>query len=164
MRVAAVTAALLAGCGDASGQEQTAAEIYAAAIRWLVDDGRDSEPVEGERVFVESVDEAGIPLAVQADVVNLLEDELSVRFIDAWEEAIDTAEPGDPVRDAGVLIGLGAVDVEERSPVRIYVDRYRHLLDVAAYDMLIERRAGRWRVTGDPRPVPVVERDRDQRG
>lgn len=158
----AVTVAVaVSGCESGSHQDESVAEIYSAAIRWLVDDASDERPASFEKVFVEAVDEDPIPLAVQAEVVRRLEDETAVRFIDTREEAIDSAEPGDPVRDDGMLIGLGPVGDTGHRPVRVYAERYLDLIDVVAYEIGLELTDGRWQVAGVPGRMPV---DNDGRG
>jgi hypothetical protein len=160
LRLGLVAAALLGGCGDGtSAEEGSIADLYSAAIRWLVEDGSEGESPAPERVFIEAVGEEGIPLEVQAEVVTQLKDVISVRFIDAREEAIVFEEPGDPIREDGVLLGLGDVPDIDRSPVRLYADRYRDVYDVVAYELLLERRGGTWQVTGEPREVRL-ETDR----
>ena len=148
--------AVLSGCGDGTtARDESTGELYAVVIRWLVEDASNTQRSGLKTIFVEGIGEAPIPLGVEAEVVNRLDDAMTVRFIDSREEAIDTSEPGDPVRDEGVLIGLGSVPDVQRSRVRLYVDRYRNVSDVAAYEMALERRGGTWRVTGEPTPVPI---------
>lgn len=155
---AVITAVVVSGCGNGGSREdESVAEIYSAAIRWLVDEGREARPAAFEKVFIEAVGEEAIPLAVQAEVVSRLEDAIAVRFIDTREEAIDTSEPGDPVRDDDVLIGLGPVREMGRQPVRLYADRYLDVRDVVAYEIDLEQTDGRWRVAGEPRRVPVED-------
>lgn len=152
--VGAVT--LSGGCGaDTSVEDGSIAGLYSAAVRWLVEEANEGEAPAPERAFIEAVGEERIPLEVQAEVVSQLKDVMPVRFIDAREEAIVLEEPGDPIRDGGVLLGLGEVTDIDRSPVRLYVDRYRDVYDVVAYELLLERRGGTWQVTGEPRTVPV---------
>jgi len=158
LRAGVTAAVVVSGCGDGgSRQDESVAEIYSAAIRWLVDDGRDARPSAFDRVFIEAVDEEAIPLVVQTEVVSRLEDAIAVRFIDAREEAIDTSEPGDPVRDDSVLIGLGPVRDVEHQPLRVYADRYLNVRDVVAYEIGLEQTDGRWQVAGEPRRVPVED-------
>jgi len=116
-----------------------------------------------QRVFVEAVDDAVIPLSVQIDVVNRLEETLAVRFIDSRQEAIDTALPGDPVRDGGILVGLGAIVDIEKPPASLYGDRYRDIRDVVAYSLLLDRGQDGWQVSGEPHRLPYVERPRGAR-
>jgi len=160
LRLGLVAAVLFGGCRDGtSAEEGSIAGLYSAAVRWLVEEANEGESPAPERVFIEAVGEEGIPLEVQAEVVSQLKDVISVRFIDAREEAIVIDEPGDPIRDGGVLLGLGDVTDIDRSPVRLYADRYRDVYDVVAYELLFDRRGGTWQVTGEPREVPV-ENDR----
>jgi hypothetical protein len=149
-------ALLLIGCsGDTSTRDESVAEIYAVAIQWLLDDGGVAAGTTDERVFIEAVGDEPIPLEVQADVVNRLEDSMVVRFIDARDEAIDTSMPGDPVREGGFLIGLELMTDAERQPVHLYADRYRDVRHVVAYELALDRRGGDWQVTGTPERVSV---------
>lgn len=62
------------------------------------------------QVFVEPLgDGYVIDLAVQARVVITLETVAHVRFIDHRDEAIDEDKPGKPVRENGMLVGLGPI-------------------------------------------------------
>jgi len=151
---------LAGGCaGGTSAEDGSVAAAYQVAVEWLVEEGGDPGAPLPERVFIEAVGEDGIPLEVQAELVNELQDLMAVRFIDAREEAIELTEPGDPIREGGVLLGLGDVDAD-RSPVRLYADRYRDVHDVVAYELLLERRGRTWRLAEEPREVPVA----DERG
>lgn len=151
-----MAAVVLAGCGDGTSARDTAvADVYTAVIRWLVFDEADGDAGRERMVFVEATGGERIALGVQADVVGGLEDSVEIRFIDTREEAIDTSEPADPVRDGGVLVGLGPVRDLERARVHVYADRYRDLRDVVAYEIILERSDGRWRVSGDPKRVEI---------
>ena len=158
---AIAAAVALAGCGDdTSARDQATAEIYTTVIRWMVADAGEASASAEDKVFVETAGDERIALAVQADVVGRLEDAMEVRFIDTREEAVETSEVADPVRDGGVLIGLGTLRDIERSSVHVYADRYRDLRDVVAYEIILERSGGRWQVTGDPARVEVRDADR----
>lgn len=159
--VGLILVALASGCGDGPAGDEREVGIYSAAIRWLVDQGGGDEggTVFEETVYVEAVGDEDIPLSVQAAVVARLEDFARVRFIDARDEAIDTAEPGDPVRGGGLLIGLGPVRPRDGSPVRLYADRYAKAEHEVAYDLSLEPAGDRWRVVGPPERVTVRERD-----
>lgn len=162
LRAGIAAAVVLTGCGDGtSARDEAEVEIYVAAIRWLVGNEPDVQAAAQERLFIEAAGEEAIPLGVQAELVTRLEDEgeLAVRFIDTREEAIDTLEPADPVRDDGVLIGLGPLPDIARTPVRLYAERYREVRDVVAYEIVLERRDGRWQVTGEPQRVRVEDED-----
>jgi hypothetical protein len=156
LRAACCAAVVLSGCSGSTTEEHgSVADVYGTAVRWLVDDVGDAERPEPERVFLEATGEDAIPLEVQVEVINRLEADMAVRFIDTREEAVEATEPGDPIRDEGILIGLGPVNDIERSPVRLQVDRYRNVQDVVAYELTLERRGGNWRVTGGARTLPV---------
>lgn len=75
-------------------------------------------------VFVVNVGEEQLSAGVQADVVSALRDEIDVRFSDARDEAIDTAEPMEPVRDGGVLIVLNGVP-KLGNPAMVTVEIYK---------------------------------------
>lgn len=83
-------------------------------------------------VFVEPLgDGFVIDLRVQAKVVSNLEAVAEVRFIDDRIEAVDTDEPGRPVKPNGLLVGLGplvqASETERTVQVRRYVDDRHHV-------------------------------------
>jgi hypothetical protein len=159
LRAGCCSAIVLSGCGGGSVEDGSVADVYGAAVRWLVEEVGDADRPDPERVFLEATGEDAIPLEVQVEVINRLEDDMAVRFIDTREEAVEASEPGDPIRDAGVLIGLGPVTDIDRPPVRLHVDRYRNVRDVVAYELVLERRAGDWQVAGEPEPLPVPDED-----
>ncbi len=83
-------------------------------------------------VYVEPLgDGFVIDLAVQAGVVKNLTPVAEVRFIDNRVEAVQTDEPGQPVKANGMLVGLGplveASAVERTAQVRTYVSEDRHV-------------------------------------
>lgn len=158
---AGLTLAVLAsGCGGEPRRDDPEVGIYAAAIRWLVEDRwGDAEGPFEEPVYVETIGaDEDIPLEIQAGVVERLEDFATVRFIDAREEAVETSKPRDPIRGEGLLVGLGPVPPGQGTPVRLYADRYTDVEDVVAYELVIERAEGGWRVAGRPEPVNVRNR------
>ncbi len=73
-------------------------------------DDEDDDEKKLLQVFVEPLgDGYVIDLAVQARVVTALETVARVRFIDHRAEAIDEDQPGQPVREGGLLVGLGPI-------------------------------------------------------
>lgn len=145
----------LAACGD--GEPSAArrdASVYAAAVLWIVDE----VPVEGEgderHVFIESrLADGAIPLAVQADVVNELEGQATVRFVDAREEAVEEDEPRRPVRRGGVLVGLGeTTGTGDRA--RVYADAYVRAGLTRAYELSLTLRGDTWNVVDHERVTP----------
>jgi hypothetical protein len=103
------------GVGDAA--------VYVAVIRRVAVDASADLPAV---VFVESLPGAKLSLADQAAIVKAFDGATEVRFIDDRVEAIDGAEPGEPVRRKGVLVRVGKVEASnvgaQVKAVR-YVDR-----------------------------------------
>jgi hypothetical protein len=113
-------------CSDVAGgsddDTDRAVDIYVAVLRSVVDPVRPAD-VEHPPVFVEHEDmDEDIELDVQVGVVNELEDEYDVRFIDSREEALSSEEPRIRVADDGVLVGLGPI--ANGDPVTVLARRY----------------------------------------
>ena len=66
-----------------------------------------------EMVFIETLPGTDISLAEQTSILKALDDVTEVRFIDDQDEAIDDAEPGAPVRHAGVLVRVGTAERDD---------------------------------------------------
>jgi len=142
------------GCGD-QGTSGDEVAVYSAAIRWLVNSPRNEDRGAVDRtVYVEAVVDH-IQLEVQVGLLKALEDLARLRFIDDPREAVDTAQPGAPVRGNGLLVGLGAVTATTPDHVNVYVDLYRNRDQVVAYELVLDRTHGRWRVVGTPDPTTV---------
>lgn len=141
---------------DGLGREAT---IYESILDWMLEG--ESLPDDGERpawtMYVSSRYERPIGVDVQVRVVESLDDVIEVRFIDQRSEAVDEAADEQPVREGGILIGLGAVPAEGDS-VDVYVDRYRELDDVEAWEVGLRREGESWDVADatavDVRPLP----------
>lgn len=155
-----VTAAVLvglSGCGNSStsAERDEDVAIHAAAIRWLLDDAGGPAALRHRTVYVDALDGV-LPLDVQAALVERFDDVATIRFVDAaTDEAIDTAEPGDPVRADGLLVRLGRVRTETDQRVRLYGERYRDVDHVVAYDLVLGRAGESWRVVSGPARVKV---------
>jgi hypothetical protein len=147
-------ASLAAACSDVAGnsddETDRAVAIYVAVLRAVVDpvargDG-DQPPV-----FVEHEDmEEDIDLDVQVGVVNDLEDEYDVRFIDSREEALVDDEPGTAVVDDGVLVGLGPISTGD--PVTVLAHRYWGEGEQESFAVDVHEVGERWDA-GPPREV-----------
>ena len=143
-----VLSASLVACSDSSGEpKDEAADVYSAIIRQLLVE-QDSATSPGSpagsqssrgdtaaqslrSVFVEPLgDGYVIDLTVQARVVKTLKALAEVRFIDNRAEAVEKDEPGEPVRNEGMLVGLGplvqAADRQRTVPVRRYLGPKDH--------------------------------------
>jgi hypothetical protein len=125
--VAVVLLALVvAACstfGDARSEEQDrAAQVYEAVVRWFIlAASSDDKPV----VFVEPRGEGSvIGLSVQSELIRAVDDVADVRFIDARDEALEEDDEGQlHVRDGGLLLRFGPVP-ETGTPVDVDVDRF----------------------------------------
>jgi hypothetical protein len=143
----AVTVATLAGCGSSSDAEDSRpADVYVATIQRVLADespsnGTDELPV----VYVVPLGENAIDATVQAEVAGDLREAADVRFADERSEALDEDEPGQPVRDDGLLIAIG--DVPERgNPVEVEVEIYRSEADSSSRLFTVSRRGSHWTV------------------
>lgn len=136
------------------------AAVYESVLVWMLDEEpqRASDDGSGERLgwtmYVTSRYEEPIGVDVQAFVVEALDDRVVVRFIDERTEAVEEGDERQPVREDGILVGLGAVSREGDS-VDVYVDRYREIDDVEAFDVAVRRRGDTWAVVGVPAAADV---------
>ena len=110
-------------------------------------------------MFVATRSEEPIDIDVQVEVVGALDPRIFVRFIDDRTEAVAEDSDNQPVRDEGILVGLGAVPQASDS-VKVYADRYRNSDDVEAWNVTVRRTDDSWELAGDPtradvRPLPT---------
>jgi hypothetical protein len=145
---AALSAAVGSGCGASSdAEEPRPAQIYVATIELALEGenptaGTDKLPV----VYVVPLGETDIDATVQAAVASELHDVADVRFADKRSEAVQEDEPGMPVRDNGVLVGIGDV-AEDGGPVDVQVEDYRSEDDWSKRVLTFVRRSSQWAVT-----------------
>jgi hypothetical protein len=136
---------------DANGSadpNQRLIDIYAVAIQTVAVHERPDFSGQDELdvvVYVAGREGVDIALDVQLGVVLALEDWASIRFIDEFDEAIASGEPDQPVRDGGVLIGLGDVP-DGTASVELIADRYERAGQLMAFDLTLRRRSGEWSV------------------
>ncbi len=141
--------------GADSGDDRTAA-IYEPILDWLLD----GEPgIGGEDraewvLFVSSRSEDVIDIDVQASVYASLDPVVEVRFIDDRAEAVADELETEPVRDLGLLVGLGAVP-PEGDTVEVYADLYRQIGQVDAWQFVVTRVDGSWELDDEPAPTDV---------
>ena len=142
------------------GDERTAA-VYETILEWLIAGEPGIGGAEGDDwvLFVATRSAEVIDIDVQVDVVAALSSVVEVRFIDERTEAVDEELDGEPVRDLGLLIGLGAVN-PQGDIVQVYADRYRNAEQVEAWQFTVSRVGGVWELTGAPeitdvRPMPL---------
>ncbi len=144
---------LLAGCGNGDQPDETArdAAIYRSVLTDIVDrsgvefDGDEDLPV----LYIEALGPDGIPLEVQVEVVGAFVEQYEIRFIDAFEEAVDAELPDLPVPEGALLIGLGDIDVEVTAEVHSEV--YLRIDEVRGFDYtLVDFGGQRWDIVGSP--------------
>ena len=146
---------VLAGCSSTSPEELRAANAYDTVVRWLLNDELGSDPDPEVALFFESLTNEEIPLEVQVEMLGLLDDFETVRFIDEPEEAVDLDLAAAPVHDDGILIGLGAISADEPPVVR--AELYRDSDRTRAYRFTLSGSGSTWRVDGEPEVIPVEE-------
>lgn len=131
--------ALLAGCGaDPDNGDSLVAESYILVVDWVLAEPEfalDLATDEQTLVFVESLGPGEIDLGVQVEIVRHFEPDVDIRFIDIRTEALDDSD-GEPVRDGGLLLGLGAVPLT--GPLDIRGEVYRGVDSVVGYRFLID--------------------------
>ncbi len=156
----AVVAVGLTACSSgsddpAAGDGRTAA-VYESILHWMIDEEHVVESNERPEwvMFVAPRSEEPIDIDVQVAVVGALDPRIFVRFIDDRTEAVDADSEGEPVRDEGILVGLGAVP-QESDRVEVYADRYRNSDDVEAWTVTVRRSGDTWELVGDPAPADV---------
>jgi hypothetical protein len=142
--------ALLAGCGDDDGsRDSRVADAYIVVVEWVLAEPEfapDPTLEEMSPVFVESLGPGEIDLDVQVEIVRHFEPVADIRFLDIRAEALDESEAGAPVRDGGLLLGLGPVPAE--GPIDIRGEVYRTSDRVVGY---------RFRVTRSGQTMALIE-------
>ncbi len=140
-----------AGCADSAPEDDREVGIYASVLEWIFDRpdvtvGTTPEG-DGPPAFIEHLGSGEIAIDVQVDIIGSFDDEVDIRFIDARQEALDESLPGSPVRDEGILIGLGPVTDGDPTEVRAEA-RYGNRID--AYRFTLVLTGGEWILDGEP--------------
>ena len=147
-------AALVVSCGsDPDEAVNPVAETYILVIDWVLAEPQfalEVEPDELPVVFVESLGPADIELVVQVAVVGHFIDTADIHFIDSRIEALEEIE-GAPVRDSGLLLGLGGVAVDGSADVRGEI--YRTPESIVGYHFPIDRTGRKPVMTQPPTQV-----------
>ncbi|MCP3854806.1 MAG: hypothetical protein GY745_00480 [Actinomycetia bacterium] len=151
-----VLGALVAsGCSSGTQADNTPeADAYEAMLRWILLHTEDSVASSGSKprpVFVDNLGPEEIALDVQVELVVRLAGDAELRFVDSRKEAIDVDSEDRPVRDGGVLVGLGVVPDEPPAAVRGEV--YLGLNDVLGWRFPLKKTADRWELDNDPEVV-----------
>jgi len=123
--------------------------IYSTVIR-VVAPPQATTPTTplSDPVFVVPADtRSPISLQVQAAIVDVLHDFATLRFVDERSEAIDTADPHQPVHGGGVLITLGNVPPGGTN-VTIDAERYERIGVATTYRISLQRVGVNWKPLG----------------
>jgi len=150
-----VAASCTSGADDLATDDGRIAAVYGSILDWVLDEepGRSADEEPDWVLFVASRSEEQVDLDVQVAVVKALEPRVFVRFIDERLEAVEVDDENEPVRDGGLIVGLGAV--AEGGSVEVYVDRYRNTADVEAWLVTVRRAGATWEIVGSPSPTDV---------
>lgn len=150
-----VAMAVPVGCGGETDQSANReVDAYTAVVDWVLAEPRFTttpDPDDKLIVFIESLASGVIDLDVQIEVVGHFEELAEIRFIDTREEAVDQEEPGAPVRDGGMLLGLGAVPAT--GPLELRGEVYRTVDDVVGYRFMLENKGPKLVLIGPPEEV-----------
>ena len=150
----ALCAALLVSCGsDAGTEEAPLAEAYILVVDWVLAEPEFAVEVAPDKlvvVFVESMGPAEIDLDVQVKVIAHFSDKAEIRFIDTRTEALQEAD-GFPVREGGLLLGLGGVPLDGSWDVRGEI--YQTAERVVGYRFKIDRSGNTPSMTQPPERV-----------
>lgn len=152
----AAPVALLA-CGDDAPEIDATAREADAWVQVLRTVGLAGAPPPADDealpvLFAMELDGGLVPPGVQVEVVNALKDEADVRFLDEREGAIADDEPGEPVKDDGVLVAVGPVP-ESGGQAEIDVERYRAAADRAEFVVVLTGGDPTWVVSSVDPPV-----------
>jgi hypothetical protein len=148
--------AALGGCGDdaRNDDDRFVTDAYTVAIEWVLARPEFAPDVDLEvvpPVFVDSLGPDEIDLDVQVEIVRRFEPVVDVRFTDTRGEALDATKDGAPVRDGGLLLGLGAVPITTSAEFRCEI--YRSADAVVAYRFRVTREGEEMVLIEPPEPV-----------
>lgn len=145
LALAAVGGGIVAACDDSASGPSPTAQVVEAVVRVAADDVApdpdrpDALPV----VYVVSGSDEPFSARVQASVASAVNDDVDVRFADARDESLESEQPGQPVRDGGVLALVGKV-VAEENPMTVDVELYRSTTQFSRRVVTFDRRGEAW--------------------
>jgi hypothetical protein len=151
--VIAVAIALVAcGGGDEPTVTVNAATYSTVLAAQLPPPTPDEEPLPV--VFVVSIGDEPLSLEDQIEIVARHAETHDIRFVDDLAAAVDVEVDQRPVRDGGVVVGLGTIPAE--GPYVVRVETYRTHEDVTAQLVTVTPGAGSWRVVDSEAVDPEV--------
>lgn len=140
-----------AGCGSDDTDDTTRqASAWEQVIRAVaLDEAPRGEDEPLPVVFALQADGDDVPAEVQVEVVNALIDEADLRFADDRENVVDLEQPGEPVKDDGVLVMMAAPpegDGNTAGDVTVEVTRYRMTDEESTFAVELTGGAPSWTV------------------
>lgn len=140
---------VVVGCADGgSGDEVRVADAYAEIVQAVVHAEPVPEAPEDLIVWIYPRPEgASINLEVQVEVLEMLEEFATVRFVDAFEEAVDDVDDSTRVIDDGVVVGLSPVEPGDRESV---AERFTNE-DRQPVEYTVVRTGSSWQTADDSR-------------
>jgi hypothetical protein len=147
--VAVVLGVAACGADHRTAADDRAIAIYSTVIRVVAPPGgtTPSTPLS-DPVFVVAADtRSPISLQVQTGIVDVLHNFATIRFVDERSEAIDSADPHQPVHQGGVLITLGKIP-PGRTHVTIEAQRYERIDRATTYRISLQRVGASWKPVG----------------
>lgn len=145
---------VLAACGD-GGDPVVAvdAAAYSTVLAaQLPPPAADEDPLPV--VFVVSIGDEPLSLEDQISIVDDHAETHDIRFVDDLAAAVDLEVELVPVRDDGIVVGLGTIPAER--PYVVRVETYRTDQDVTAQLVTVARGASSWRVVDTEAVDPEV--------
>ncbi|HEY4331115.1 MAG TPA: hypothetical protein VGM78_01045 [Ilumatobacteraceae bacterium] len=127
------------------------ADVYVAAIQWYVGTkaatvNTDPDPLV---LYVAPATGKEIDVGAQATVLGKLasdKDHLTIRFADSRDDAINSSDVAEAVKDDGVLLAVGGFDAGSPS-VALRINVYRDKADSTSYEIHVAETAGTIAVT-----------------
>lgn len=138
------------------------ADAYVAAINWYVESLPEPPPTTGGDepgpvvVYIGTQSGTAIDSQVQAFVVEDMadrKDDVTLRFLDVRDDALEMDQEDQPVKDDGVLLLVGEFE-EAKPPIHVELEVYRNAADIATYDMKVFRSGDDVTATGETVALP----------
>ena len=151
MLVAAALSAVACGADHRTAADDRAIAIYSSVIRVVAPppSTTPTTPLSDPVFVVAANSRSPISLEVQAGIVDILHDFATLRFVDERSEAIDTADPHQPVHESGVLITLSNIP-PGLTNVTIEAQRYERIDVATTYRITLQRVGTSWKPVGPP--------------
>jgi hypothetical protein len=144
--VAIVLGAAACGADHRTASDDRAIAIYSSVIRVVAPPpGTTPTTPLSEPVFVVAANtHSPISIEIQAGIVDVLHDFATIRFVDERSEAIDSADPHEPVHEGGVLITLSQIP-PGRTSVTVGAQRYEQIDVTTTYRISLQRVGTSWK-------------------